>query len=181
MMKHAKHSWIKPLLPHPVVSVLVCLAWLMLQHSLSIDQLLLAVLLGWLIAQLMRHFIVHTPNIDWRMAIKLTAIVIYDVIISNIRVAKVVLGPAHRMHPTWYRVPLATSHEQVNTLLAMIITTTPGTISAGIDQQRGDILVHSINTLDAEADIAEIKQRYEQALIQIYRLSVAATPEDKPC
>lgn len=40
-------------------------------------------------------------------------------------------------------MPLETEHEQVNSLLAMIITTTPGTVSAGIDQERGDILVHS--------------------------------------
>jgi multisubunit Na+/H+ antiporter MnhE subunit len=32
----------------------------------------------------------------------------------------------------------------------MIITTTPGTVSAGIDQERGDILVHALSTDNAE-------------------------------
>ena len=57
----------------------------------------------------------------------------------------------------WYRVPLETEHEQVNTLLAMIITTTPGTVSAGIDQERGDILVHALSTDNTESDIQDIK------------------------
>ena len=50
----------------------------------------------------------------------------------------------------------------------MIITTTPGTVSAGIDQERGDILVHALSTDDTELDIQEIKNRYERPLIEIF-------------
>ncbi len=49
--------------------------------------------------------------------------------------------------------PLDTQHEEVNSLLAMIITTTPGTVSAGIDQDRGEILVHALSTDDPEVEI----------------------------
>ena len=78
------------------------------------------------------------------------------------------LGPLDQLHPKWYRVPLETEHEQINTLLAMIITTTPGTVSAGIDQERGDILVHALSTDDTELDIQDIKKRYEMPLIEIF-------------
>ena len=88
--------------------------------------------------------------------------------ISNIRVAKLVLGPTDRMQPKWFRVPLETQHEQVNSILAMIITTTPGTVTAGIDQDRGDILVHALNTTDESVDIQDIKNRYEKPLIEIF-------------
>ena len=50
----------------------------------------------------------------------------------------------------------------------MIITTTPGTVTAGIDQDRGDILVHALSTDDPDAEIQTIKARYEQPLIQIF-------------
>ncbi|MDR0069429.1 Na+/H+ antiporter subunit E, partial [Acinetobacter sp. 11520] len=80
---------------------------------------------------------------------------LWDIIISNFKVAKLVLGPTKKLHPKWYRVPLETEHEQVNTLLAMIITTTPGTVSAGIDQERGDILVHALSTDNTESDIQD--------------------------
>ena len=88
--------------------------------------------------------------------------------ICNIRVAKLVLGPTDRMQPKWFRVPLETQHEQVNSILAMIITTTPGTVTAGIDQDRGDILVHALNTTDESVDIQDIKNRYEKPLIEIF-------------
>ena len=78
------------------------------------------------------------------------------------------LGPTDRMQPKWFRVPLETQHEQVNSILAMIITTTPGTVTAGIDQDRGDILVHALNTTDESVDIQDIKNRYEKPLIEIF-------------
>ena len=67
-------------------------------------------------------------------------------------------------------MPLETQHEQVNVLLARIITITPGTVTAGIDHDRGDILVHALSTDNAEIDILDIKNRYEKALLEIFNV-----------
>lgn len=158
--------------PHPFVSFLIIIFWLMLAHSLDASDLLMAVILGLVIPRLVRPFITRTPHIHWNPAIKLIFIVLWDIVVSNIRVAKLVLGPTEHLHPKWYRVPLETQHEQVNSILAMIITTTPGTVSAGIDQERGDILVHSLSTENTELDIQEIKNRYEAPLIAIFDVDV---------
>lgn len=160
--------------PHPFVSVLIFLSWLMLAHSLDLTDLLIAVILAIGIARLVSPFIDRTPHIQWMPAIKLFFVVLWDIVISNFRVAKMVLGPMDQLHPKWYRVPLETEHEQVNTLLAMIITTTPGTVSAGIDQERGDILVHALSTDNAELDIQDIKKRYEMPLIEIFDVKITA-------
>lgn len=154
--------------PHPLVSVIVGLSWLMLNHSLDAGSILMALILAVGIPRLVQPFITHTPNIGWLPAIKLFFVVLWDIIVCNIQVAKLVLGPMHKIHPKWFRVPLETQHEEVNTLLAMIITTTPGTVSAGIDQDRGDILVHALNIEDTDAEIQNIKNRYEKQLMQIF-------------
>ena len=155
-------------LPHPFVSFLVFLSWLMLSHSMDPTDILMALLLAIVIPRLVRPFIARTPHIHWLPAIRLVFVVLWDIIVSNFRIAKLVLGPLDHLHPKWYRVPLETEHEQINTLLAMIITTTPGTVSAGIDQERGDILVHALSTDDTELDIQDIKKRYEMPLIEIF-------------
>ena len=67
----------------------------------------------------------------------------------------------------------------MNSLLAMIVTTTPGTVTAGIDQQRGDILVHSLNTSDTAFEIQDIKTRYEQPLIRIFNAYDAIHVEEQ--
>ena len=166
-------------LPHPFVSVIVFISWVMLQHSASVGNLLLAAILAWGIPKMMRRFIGATPNINWVEVVKLFFVVLWDIIISNFRVAKLVLGPTKNLNPKWFRIPLATNHEEVNALLAMIITTTPGTVSAGIDQERGDILVHSLNTLDEQVDIDEIKLRYEQALIRVFNVDTTKDYEEE--
>ena len=157
-------------LPHPFVSVLVALSWLMLGHSAELFDIVVAIILGLIIPKLIQPFIVRTPNIHWILAIKLFFVILWDIVVSNIRVAKQVLGPTKNLHPKWYRVPLDTDHEHVNTLLAMISTTTPGTVSAGIDQERGDILVHALNSDDPDAEILEIKERYEAPLMAIFNV-----------
>ena len=129
-----KTSFREQWLPHPFVSILVGLSWLMLAHSISAGNLLIAFILAMFIPRLIRPFIAYTPDIHWNLAIKLFLVVLWDIILSNIRIAKLVLGPTDQLQPKWFRVPLETDHEQVNTLLAMIITTTPGTVTAGIDQ-----------------------------------------------
>jgi len=141
--------------PHPFVSVIVAMSWVMLAHNMEAGTLLMAIFLAILIPRM-----VAPMRLFW--------VVVWDIIVANIKVAILVLGPTKNLHPKWFRVPLDTEHEEVNTLLAMIITTTPGTVSAGIDQDRGDILVHALSTDDEEAEIETIKQRYEQPLIKIF-------------
>ena len=155
-------------LPHPLVSVIVAASWVMLAHNMEAGTLLMALFLAILIPRIVAPFIDYTPNIQWIPAMHLFWVVVWDIIVANIKVAILVLGPTKNLHPKWFRVPLDTEHEEVNALLAMIITTTPGTVSAGIDQDRGDILVHALSTDDEAAEIETIKQRYEQPLIKIF-------------
>ena len=167
-----KTSFWENWLPHPFVSVMVALSWIMLTHSLDAATLLMALLLGILIPRLVQPFISRTPDINWMLALKLFFVVLWDIIICNIKVAKLVLGPTRNLHPKWFRVPLETQHEQVNVLLALIITTTPGTVTAGIDDARGDILVHALSTDDSDTDILEIKNRYEKVLMAIFAVEL---------
>ncbi len=64
----------------------------MLAHSLDASDLLMAVILGLVIPRLVRPFITRTPHIHWKPAIKLCFVVLWDIIVSNFRVAKLVLG-----------------------------------------------------------------------------------------
>src|SRR5690606_24434805 len=95
-------------------------------------------------------------------------VVVWDIVVAQIKVAKLVLGPPKNLHPKWVRVPLDTEHGEVNPLLAAIISTTPCTVSAGSPQDRGGVLVHALSTDDEAAEIELIKQRYERPLIEIF-------------
>ena len=101
----SKTSFWDNLLPHPFVSVLVALSWLMLAHSVSAGNLLMALVLALLIPKLIQPFITRTPDINWTAASRLFFVVVWDIMISNIRVAKLVLGPTDRMQPKFSPSP----------------------------------------------------------------------------
>jgi multicomponent K+:H+ antiporter subunit E len=153
---------------HPVLSVLLGASWLALSHSVELVHLLSALLIGLILPRLLHPFLTPADHIDWMAALRLTAVVLKDIVLSNITVAKLVLGPMSKPKPAWLPVPLATDHPRINALFATIITTTPGTVSCVIDEQRHEILVHALNCDDAQAMIDDMKNRYEVPLMQIF-------------
>lgn len=163
MMKHKK-SW----LGHPWLSALLAFSWLLLQHSVEPVHLLSAALIGIVIPRLLHEFLPQPSKIKVLPAIRLTRFVLWDIVISNIAVAKLVLGSMSRTHPAWIEVPLTLTHPTAISLLATIITTTPGTVSCTIDEARHLILVHALDCSDPAQMATDIKVRYEELLVAIF-------------
>jgi len=156
-------------LTHPVLSLVLALTWLLLQQSVEVAQLLAATALGVIVPRLALPLLGEPtrPRAPW-LALRFTGIVLWDIVVSNVTVARIVLNPASRPQPAWVPVPLDTRHPAAITLLATIITTTPGTVSCVVDEQRGEILVHALDCQDAAAMAAQIKERYERPLQEIF-------------
>lgn len=160
----------------PVLSVLLGASWLVLSHSVELFHLLSAVLIGLIIPRLIRPFLKDTSPMYWPAVPGLLAIVLWDIVVSNVVVAKLVLGPLNRMVPGWIPVHLDSDHYRVNALFAKIITTTPGTVSAVIDEERRIIWVHALNCDDPAAMAADMKSRYEAPLLTIFKLTPGSAP-----
>jgi len=154
---------------HPVLSLLVASSWLLLQQSLAVAHLITAVVLALMVPRLVHGFMgAPVKTHGWRTAIRLGGVVLYDIVMSNIVVAKIVLSPAARPRPAWVVVTLDLRHPTGITLLATIITITPGTVSCVIDEARHEILVHALDCDDAANLAAQMKQRYERPLMEIF-------------
>lgn len=154
--------------PHPVLSLLLAASWLALSHSLAVVHLLSATLIAWAVPRMIAPFLGPASRIHWPTAFRLGATVLWDIVMSNITVARLVLGPMSRPQPGWIEVPLDSVHPWVNALFASIITTTPGTVSAVIDEAGGRILVHALDCSDAPAMAQDMKVRYETPLLRVF-------------
>ena len=84
-----KISFVDRWFPHPLVSVLCGLSWIMLAQSLEAATLVMALLLAFIIPKLLSPFIDRTPNINWMEALKLFFVVVWDIILCNINVANI--------------------------------------------------------------------------------------------
>jgi multicomponent K+:H+ antiporter subunit E len=153
---------------HPWLSALLAVTWLLLQRSLEPVHLLSAVLIGLVLPRLLHSFLPQAASIKIRPALRLTRLVLWDILISNLTVARLVLGSNAKLRPAWVPVPLALTHEAAISLFATIITTTPGTLSCTVDEKRRVILVHALDCSDAAQMATDMKERYEVLLMAIF-------------
>ncbi|MEO8023596.1 Na+/H+ antiporter subunit E [Polaromonas sp.] len=158
----------KPWLGHPLLTALLAVSWLLLQHSLELVHIISALLIGIFIPRMLHSALPPATMPRLAPAVRLARRVLWDIIVSNIAVARLVLGPQSRLHPAWVPVSLALTHPTAIALLATIITTTPGTVSCTIDEKRHEILVHALDCEDAVQMAADIKNRYETLLLAIF-------------
>ncbi len=152
----------------PVMSVLLGLTWLLLQQSVDVGNLITAGVLGWGLPRLVGGFMGPTAPLRSAMAaLSLLMVVLHDIVVSNITVARLVLNPARQPRPAWVRVPLTLQQPTAQALLASIITMTPGTVSCVVDEDEACIWVHVLDCDDPASVAADIDRRYQQPLMEI--------------
>lgn len=155
--------------PHPALSVAIFLLWLALNNASSLAHGVLAMLLAIGLPLLTRRFWPeHPPTVKAIPALRLFALVLWDILMASIDVARLVLGPTNRIKPAFIEVPLDMQDPFVGTLLASIVSLTPGTVSVDIDRERWVLQVHALNVDEQEAIIRAIKTRYEKPLKEIF-------------
>lgn len=101
-------------------------------------------------------------------AMRLAAIVVHDIVRSNIAVAAIVLRPGTRNRSAGFvEIPLATRQPATLAALACIITATPGTSWAGYDSDSNVLTMHVLDLVDEPSIVRTIQQRYERRLMEI--------------
>jgi multicomponent K+:H+ antiporter subunit E len=155
-------------LPYPLISAAVFLTWIALSGSVAPLDVAGALLMAVVVPLLCRPLIddaarPHAPA----TAARLLLVVLRDIVVSNIVVARLVLGPVSRLRPGFVVVPLDLRSPHAITLLASIITMTPGTVSAEVNESRREILVHVLDLGDPAELVRDIKARYERPLKEI--------------
>lgn len=164
-----KEPAVRRWLAHPWLSATTAVSWLLLQGSLAWANLLWAAILGVLLPWLAHDFIGAGARLRAPAAVvRLACVVLWDIVVANLAVARIVLHPGVTPRPAWLSVPYTLTDERAIVLLATIITTTPGTVSCLIDEERQRILVHALDAAEPAAMVADIVRRYEQPLKEIF-------------
>lgn len=144
-------------------------SWLLLSGDFALGNILLGVVLAIGIERYARTF---NDEPERRVRLdgipRLVAVLIRDVIVSNLQVARRVLGPLSDLRPRFVLVPIDLSDRTAIALLGAIITTTPGTVTASLSPDRRFFLVHGLEVDDADLLVRTIKQRYERPLKEIF-------------
>ena len=156
-------------LPAPGLSFALLAVWLLLTNSFSPGQLLLGLTVALVVPRLLGANPAKT-SFHGRLGIaaRLMVRVAMDIVRSNVELAIRIIGPESAVKPGYVWVPVSLEHPVALSMLAGIITLTPGTVSADIAVSGRYLLVHAFDIPDAESLAQDIKERYERPLRELF-------------
>jgi multicomponent K+:H+ antiporter subunit E len=106
---------------------------------------------------------------NWHLLIKLIAIVLYDIIRSNIAVASIILFRRDRkIQSGFLTIPLDIRDPMGLAVLAVILTATPGSAWLEYNSSQGTLLIHVLDNVNEASWTRLIKNRYEKMLMEIF-------------
>lgn len=156
-------------LPYPLLSAALLLMWLLL-NSFSLGHLLLGSVIAVTASWAMSALEPSKPRIKrWDIIVRMLWIFLLDITKSNIAVVKIILGgDRYKAQPGFVSIPLELRDRTGLTILACIITSTPGTAWINFDPRKGTLLIHVLDLTDGTDWKKLVKTRYEKLLMEIF-------------
>jgi multicomponent K+:H+ antiporter subunit E len=157
------------MLPYPVLAACLLLMWLLL-NGFSWGQLVLGVLVAIFASWALASLRPEKPKLrKWWLVPKLFGLVFVDILRSNIAVAALILKGKRRPHTSGFLLlPLEIEDPTALALLAIIVTSTPGSAWLEYDSRDRTVLLHVLDLIDEDQWVATIKHRYEALLLEIF-------------
>lgn len=163
-MPHLKY------LPHPILTLVLAVVWVLLINDLSLGGALFGLILGWLVPLFTSAYWPGVPRV--RRPLKIAAyalLVLRDIVVANLQVAYLILFKRNAdLRSRFFAVPLDLRTPEAIAILAGTVTMTPGTVSCDLSSDGGSLLVHGLDVPDPAAAAADIKRRYESRLKEIF-------------
>jgi multicomponent Na+:H+ antiporter subunit E len=148
----------------------LALLWAAVTAEFTLYNLLVGAVLGFLVLFVTRPLIgetryFHRPFITAGFLL----FFIRELVVSSLKVAYEVITPGFRMRPGVVAVPLEVKTDAEITLLANLITLTPGTLSLDVSSDKRVLYVHAMYVTNAEAVRKEIKGGLERKVLEVMR------------
>lgn len=158
------------LIPHPILSITLLITWLLLNNTIAAGHILLGTILAILIPWFTSSFwpekvCAKNPKVFFKFSL----VVLYDIVVANMTVSKQVLSPNEDLKPQFFDLPLDIKHPLGISTLASTISLTPGTVSCDLSEDKKYLIIHGLVIDDVDATIAEIKNRYEKPLMEVFK------------
>lgn len=156
---------------YPAINILLALVWSGLLGGFTPENLVS----GFVVSYVVLCFVTRgAPGHDGyfgrvpRLA-KFVVYYLWELVKSNAIIAYDVLTPTHHMKPGVLGIPLEAKTDFEITVLANLITMTPGTLSLDVSPDRKTLYVHAMYIHDAEALRRDIKDNLERRVLELLR------------
>jgi len=153
-----------------LINILMMLAWGAVTGSFSEVNLAFGFFLGFGALYLIREQVGTAAYYQrFSRAFGLAVLFVYELVLSAWRVAMIVLQPKIELQPGIIALPLTVDRDFEITMLANLITLTPGTLSVDVSEDRKTLYIHCIDVPDPQATIDDIKNGFERKILEVFR------------
>lgn len=152
------------------INIQLALVWTFLTGSFNPNTLIQGFIIGYLVLWLTSPLYGTSSYFKkFRQATSFLLFFIWELVISTLRVAYVVIKPNLDIQPGIVAVPLDVKSDTEIMMLANLITLTPGSLSLDISHDRRVIYIHVMHVTDVEAYRREIKQGFERRIGELFQ------------
>lgn len=156
--------------PPVLIGVLLGM-WLLLNQTVAPGQIALGLLLAGAVTWASSTLRPLQPQLSrLHVAAQLVFMVLLDIVRSNIGVARIILGLVGQrsIRAGFIDIPLDLRDPHGLAVLAVIVTSTPGTVWVDLAPDGSRLTLHVLDLKDEAEWISWIKSRYERPLMEIF-------------
>jgi multicomponent Na+:H+ antiporter subunit E len=153
-----------------VANLFLALVWAMITEGFTLGQLAVGFVFSYVLLLFLNPLVGGSVYfLKVRQVLSFGVFFIKELIIANLRVAYHVITPSSFFKPAVIAVPLEPMTDLEATLLANVLTLTPGSFSVDLSSDRRVLYVHVMDAEDPDAVRKEIKDQYEKPLLEVLR------------
>lgn len=152
------------------LNLFLALAWMLLNGNYTGTNFILGFVVGFLALRLSQPFGLKTSYFRrFHALIGLFLFFCYEMVISVARVVWDVVTPTHLSDPDIVYVPLDVESDLEISLLANMVSLTPGSLSLDVTTDKKHMVVHAMFAPEHEKVIREIKDGLEKRILEVTR------------
>lgn len=153
-----------------IFNLLLAFAWVLMTGDLTYQNFLEGFIISFIIMYIAKGAL-KTNNYFARLpkAIFFILYFLKELIKANLMVAYDIITPEDKMKPAIIAYPLEAKSDLEITLLANLITLTPGTLSIDVSEDKEQLFVHSMYVNNPDEFKKEIAEGLEKKLLEITR------------
>ncbi len=153
-----------------LINVLLALSWAAVTGSFSPLNMAFGFVLAAATLSLIREQVGSVGYFSRaRRVVSLALLFFYELVLSAVKVAILVLSPRMNLKPGIMAYPLKVDRDFEITLLANLITLTPGTLSVDVSEDRTTLYVHALDCSDPDSTRRDIAAGFERKIMEAFR------------
>ncbi|MDQ7819158.1 MAG: Na+/H+ antiporter subunit E [Armatimonadota bacterium] len=152
-------------------NIFLAAIWAAVTGQVTVLNLLVGFALGHLVLWIVQRAVGPTSSYfrKVRQVLGFAVFYLWELILANLRVAYDVVTPTHHMRPGTIAIPLDARTDVEITMVANLITLTPGTLSLDVSSDRRVLYIHAMYIDDVERVRRRIKRGVERRVLEVLR------------